>query len=142
MQRPATTGCPATTARPACPSHRLNARLAAGTTQLAPGDELAGYRVESYVARGGMAVVYRARDVALGRPVALKVIAPELAMNETFRLRFRRESELAAAIEHPNVIPIYRAGGRTAASTSRCVSSTARTSAPCWDDRAGCPWTS
>ena len=87
------------------------ARLAAGTTQLAPGDELAGYRVESYVARGGMAVVYRARDVALGRPVALKVIAPELAMNETFRLRFRRESELAAAIEHPNVIPIYRAGG-------------------------------
>ena len=86
------------------------ARLAAGTTQLAPGDELAGYRVESYVARGGMAVVYRARDVALGRPVALKVIAPELAMNETFRLRFRRESELAAAIEHPNVIPIYRAG--------------------------------
>ena len=79
-------------------------------TQLAVGDELAGYRVESYLARGGMAVVYRARDIALGRSVALKLIAPELAMNEKFRLRFMRESELAAAIDHPNIIPIYRAG--------------------------------
>lgn len=79
-------------------------------TLLAPGDVLAGYRVESYVARGGMAVVYRARDVALGRRVALKLIAPELSMNERFRLRFMRESELAAAIDHPNIIPIYRAG--------------------------------
>ena len=78
--------------------------------QLGHGDELAGYRVESYLARGGMAVVYRARDVALGRPVALKLIAPELAMNEKFRLRFMRESLLAAAIDHPNIVPIYRAG--------------------------------
>ncbi len=78
--------------------------------QLVPGDELAGHRVESFVARGGMAVVYRARDVALGRPVALKLIAPELAMNEKFRLRFIRESALAAAIDHPNIVPIYRAG--------------------------------
>ena len=78
--------------------------------QLGHGDELAGYRIESYLARGGMAVVYRARDVALGRPVALKLIAPELAMNEKFRLRFMRESLLAAAIEHPNIVPIYRAG--------------------------------
>jgi len=57
-----------------------------------------------------MAVVYRGRDVALGRLVALKLIAPELAVDEQFRLRFKRESELAAAIEHPNIIPIYRAG--------------------------------
>jgi len=78
--------------------------------ELAIGDEVAGYRVESCLARGGMAVVYRARDVALGRPVALKLIAPELAMNEKFRLRFMRESLLAAAIDHPNIIPIYRAG--------------------------------
>ncbi len=78
--------------------------------QLGHGDELAGYRVESYLARGGMAVVYRARDVALGRLVALKLIAPELAMNEKFRLRFMRESALAAAIDHPNIVPIYRAG--------------------------------
>ena len=86
------------------------APLAAGITQLAPGDELADYRVESNVARGGMAIVYRARDIVLRRPVALKVIAPELAMNENFRLRFKRESQLAAAIEHPGIIPIYRAG--------------------------------
>ena len=78
--------------------------------QLGHGDELAGYQVESYLARGGMAVVYRARDVTLGRPVALKLIAPELAMNEKFRLRFKRESLLAAAIDHPNIVPIYRAG--------------------------------
>ena len=78
--------------------------------ELVLGDELAGYRVESCLARGGMAIVYRARDVALGRPVALKLIAPELAMNEKFRLRFMRESLLAAAIDHPNIIPIYRAG--------------------------------
>ena len=78
--------------------------------QLVPGDELAGYRVESYLTHGGMAVVYRARDVTLGRPVALKLIAPELAMNDKFRLRFKRESLLAAAIDHPNIIPIYRAG--------------------------------
>ena len=79
-------------------------------TQPAPGDELAGYRIESYIARGGMAVVYRARDIALQRPVALKLIAPELAMDEQFRKRFMREPELAAAIDHPNIIPIYRAG--------------------------------
>src|SRR3954468_9980492 len=74
------------------------------------GQEFAGYRVEAYVARGGMAVVYRARDLALSRPVALKLIAPELAENATFRARFVRESELAASIDHPNVIPVYRAG--------------------------------
>lgn len=79
-------------------------------TTLAVGDIVAGYRVESHVARGGMAVVYKARDVTLGRPVALKLIAPELASNDRFRLRFMRESELAAAIDHPNIIPIYRAG--------------------------------
>lgn len=77
---------------------------------LDPGDRVAGFEIESFVARGGMAVVYRARDVSLGRTVALKVIAPELAQNEKFRLRFMRESELAASLDHPNVIPIYAAG--------------------------------
>ncbi len=74
------------------------------------GSQVAGYRVESYVARGGMAVVYRAQDVRLGRRVALKLIAPELAQNEQFRQRFMRESQLAASIDHPNIIPIYEAG--------------------------------
>lgn len=81
-----------------------------GQMMLAAGDVLAGYEIEGYIARGGMAVVYRARDLSLGRRVALKLIAPELAGNEKFRQRFIRESELAASIDHPNVLPIYAAG--------------------------------
>jgi YVTN family beta-propeller protein len=75
-----------------------------------PGDLFAGYRVESPVGRGGMGVVYRATDLSLERPVALKLIAPELAEDERFRARFLREPRLAAALDHPNVIPIYEAG--------------------------------
>ncbi|MFB9324190.1 protein kinase domain-containing protein [Cryptosporangium minutisporangium] len=74
------------------------------------GEDVDGYQVESFVARGGMAVVYKARDRRLGRPVALKLIAPELASDPTFRARFTRESELAASLDHPNVLPIYQAG--------------------------------
>ncbi|GAB6902889.1 serine/threonine-protein kinase [Kineosporia succinea] len=81
-----------------------------GRTMLSPGDVLAGYEIEGYIARGGMAVVHRARDLSLGRRVALKLIAPELAGNDKFRQRFIRESELAASIDHPNVLPIYGAG--------------------------------
>jgi serine/threonine protein kinase len=77
---------------------------------LGAGQRLAGYEVEAFVARGGMAVVYRARDLSLDRSVALKVIAPELASNDKFRQRFVRESEIAASIDHPNIIPIYAAG--------------------------------
>jgi serine/threonine protein kinase len=78
--------------------------------QFTEGDEVGGYRIESFIARGGMAVVYRARDTRLNRPVALKVLAPELTENESFRKRFMRESQLAALIDHPHIIPIYRAG--------------------------------
>ena len=74
------------------------------------GTEIAGYRVASFIGRGGMAVVYRADDLRLGRNVALKVLAPELSQNEKFQQRFMRESRLAAAIDHPNIIPIYEAG--------------------------------
>lgn len=77
---------------------------------LDPGTELAGYRIESMIARGGMGVVYRALDVQLGRPVALKLLAPELAANDKFRQRFVRESRLAASVDHPNILPIYGAG--------------------------------
>ncbi|MGW7045770.1 serine/threonine-protein kinase [Streptomyces avermitilis] len=77
---------------------------------LEPGEELAGYRIESYIARGGMAVVYLARDLSLGRPVALKLLAPELTAHTNFRARFIRESELAASVDHPNILPIYQAG--------------------------------
>jgi ABC-type branched-subunit amino acid transport system substrate-binding protein/DNA-binding beta-propeller fold protein YncE len=75
-----------------------------------PGSTFAGYRVESLVGRGGMGVVYRATDLSLERPVALKLIAPELAEDERFRERFLREPRLAASLDHPNVIPIYEAG--------------------------------
>jgi DNA-binding beta-propeller fold protein YncE len=74
------------------------------------GTELAGYRVEALVGRGGMGVVFRALDLALDRPVALKILAPELAADVEFRERFLRESRLAASIDHPNVIPVYDAG--------------------------------
>src|SRR5918996_149392 len=75
-----------------------------------PGTTFAGYRVESLIGRGGMGVVYLARDLSLDRPVALKLIAPELAQDEQFRARFLREPRLAASLDHPNVIPIYEAG--------------------------------
>jgi ABC-type branched-subunit amino acid transport system substrate-binding protein/streptogramin lyase len=74
------------------------------------GTAFAGYRVDSLVGRGGMGVVYRATDLSLGRPVALKLIAPELSEDERFRARFLREPRLAASLDHPNVIPIYEAG--------------------------------
>ena len=74
------------------------------------GTELAGYRIERLLGRGGMSVVYLADDTRLGRKVALKLLAPELAEDERFRERFLRESKLAASIDHSNVIPIYEAG--------------------------------
>jgi len=71
--------------------------------------ELAGYRVERLIARGGMASVYLAEHLRLHRKVALKLLAPELAADERFRERFLRESQLAASLDHPNVVPIYDA---------------------------------
>jgi DNA-binding beta-propeller fold protein YncE/predicted Ser/Thr protein kinase len=71
------------------------------------GTEVAGYRIEELIARGGMGVVYRATHLGLERPVALKVIARELADRNGFRERFLRESRLAARLEHPSVVPIY-----------------------------------
>jgi len=75
-----------------------------------PGSEIAGYRIESLIGRGGMAVVYRAEDLRLGRKVALKLLTPQLADSEQFRQRFIRESRLAASLDHPNIVPIYEAG--------------------------------
>ena len=74
------------------------------------GTELAGYRIEGVLGRGGMSVVYRAHDLRLKRKVALKLLAPELAEDERFRERFLRESQLAASLDHPNVVPVYEAG--------------------------------
>ena len=74
------------------------------------GSEVAGYRLEEEIGRGGMAVVYRARDVQLGRNVALKLLSPVLALDDAFRQRFIRESRAAAAVDHPYIIPIFAAG--------------------------------
>ena len=74
------------------------------------GSHVSGYRIEAAIGAGGMATVFRALDVRLGRQVALKVLAPELAGNEEFRRRFIRESRAAAAVDHPNIIPVFEAG--------------------------------
>ncbi|GAA2240712.1 MULTISPECIES: serine/threonine-protein kinase [Kitasatospora] len=74
------------------------------------GHRLAGYRLGRRIGRGGMAVVYQAEDLRLGRPVAIKLLAPELARNDVFRQRFARESRAAAAIDHPHIVPVYEAG--------------------------------
>jgi serine/threonine protein kinase len=74
------------------------------------GKEFAGYRVEARLGRGGMGVVYRATDLSLDRPVALKVLTEDLANDPEFRRRFVSESRLAASLDHPNVIPIHAAG--------------------------------
>lgn len=86
-----------------------------GSTPGVPGDfpagtRIASYRIEELVGRGGMAAVYRASDVRLGRQVALKVLASELARDDAFRQRFIRESRAGAAVDHPNVIPVFEAG--------------------------------
>ncbi len=76
------------------------------------GTELAGYRIERLIGRGGMGTLYEAEDVRLGRRVALKLLSPELAENERFHDRFLRESRLAASIDHPHIVPIYDADER------------------------------
>ncbi len=75
-----------------------------------PGSEIAGFRLEALLGRGGMGAVYRAEDARLGRKVALKLLVPELAQSDRFRDRFLRESQIAASLDHPHIVPIYAAG--------------------------------
>jgi DNA-binding NarL/FixJ family response regulator len=84
--------------------------LSAGKPELAVGSSFAGHRIDQYVGRGGMGLVFRATDCTLGRPVALKLIAPEAAGDRFSRARFQREWRLAASIDHPHVVQIYQAG--------------------------------
>jgi hypothetical protein len=74
------------------------------------GDEFAAYRLRSVLGRGGMSVVYMAENPRLGNVIALKVLAPELAGDDIFRTRFLEESRIAAAMNHPHVIPIHDMG--------------------------------
>ena len=68
------------------------------------------YDIDREVGRGAMAVVYRATEAGLGRRVALKVLPPEMTLNRELIERFKREARLAASLEHPNIIPVYREG--------------------------------
>src|SRR3954467_8850365 len=98
-----------------------------GVPELSPGEQFAGCRIDAVAGRGGMGVVYRATQLNLGRPVALKLItaahAPDRDLpvarkptppapppDRDFREPFERESRLAASIDHPNVVPVYEAG--------------------------------
>ena len=74
------------------------------------GTRIAGYLLEEKIGQGGMAVVFRAQDERLQRPVALKILSPALATDEAFRHRFIRESRSAAAVDDPHIIPVFEAG--------------------------------
>jgi serine/threonine-protein kinase len=74
------------------------------------GSTFGPYRIDALLGRGGMGVVYRAEDVRLQRRVALKLLSPQLGDDGRFRERFLRESRLAAATEHPGIVPVYEAG--------------------------------
>src|SRR5919198_2525299 len=73
------------------------------------------YELVRQIARGGMADVYLAHDLLLDRPVALKVLFPELSVDPSFVERFRREAQAAANLAHPNIVSVYDWGeeGRT-----------------------------
>jgi serine/threonine-protein kinase len=67
----------------------------------------ANYELDREIGRGGMGIVYRAKDRRLKRPVAIKVLPPELAYRSEIKSRFLREAETAAQLSHPNIVPIY-----------------------------------
>jgi serine/threonine-protein kinase len=78
--------------------------------ELTVGDTFAGHRIEALAGRGGMGVVFLATDLALDRPVALKLIAPDAALDPVFRARFEHECRAAASIDHPNAVEVFHAG--------------------------------
>jgi class 3 adenylate cyclase len=99
-----------TTDFPPLDAPRVAEPVATSLSEMEIGAEFLGYRIEELIGRGGMGVVYRAYDLRLKRTVALKLVTPELALDERFRERFARETELAMSLEHPNVVPVHDAG--------------------------------
>ena len=74
------------------------------------GTKVAGYEIEGILGHGGMGVVYEARQLALGRKVALKILAGTLGMDPSFKERFRNEGRIQAAIDHPHIVTVFEAG--------------------------------
>jgi serine/threonine protein kinase len=106
-----------------CPScgHAIDLRAVAEPTQVVrPGAEsdpwigrtVGGgrYRIDAPLGRGGMGAVYRGTQISLGRPVAIKLLSPDLSGDETFLRRFRREAGVLAALQHRNVVTIHDTG--------------------------------
>lgn len=85
-------------------------RLPDGLLELVRTDLAKEYEIQEEIGRGGMAVVYRAKEIELGRTVAIKVLPPEMALTASMAERFKREARMAASLDHPNIIPIYRVG--------------------------------
>ncbi|MFG2286768.1 serine/threonine-protein kinase [Streptomyces sp. NPDC048595] len=92
------------------PADRNRERSTAPDSSGLRGHRIAGYQLQDEIGRGGMGVVYRAQDLRLGRIVAIKLLAPERARDDTFRKRFERESQVAASLEHPHIVPVFDAG--------------------------------
>ncbi|NLW19121.1 MAG: protein kinase [Candidatus Cloacimonetes bacterium] len=74
---------------------------------LAPGSMVSGYRIEEMIGKGGMGAVYRARDTALDRVVAIKALNPDLSANSDFIRRFRNEAQIQAKLNHPNIVGLF-----------------------------------
>jgi hypothetical protein len=130
LRRSASQPCKRTRTRQADPAGNVGGRAAqqdghgimrldrARTATLAvaqPGEELRAnlggtYRLLHEISRGGMGVVYRALDLALERPVAIKMLRPDLAENHGFVETLRREAALLAGLQHPNLVQIYTFG--------------------------------
>src|SRR5215217_4288895 len=95
---------PQTGLRPPMTDDVLHSRLASALG--------AQYSLQGEIGRGGMSVVYHAHDARLNRPVAIKVLPPELAYDAGVRIRFTREAQTSAQLSHPHIVPIYDVGER------------------------------
>jgi serine/threonine protein kinase len=71
------------------------------------GTRLGNYEIESLLGRGGMGVVYKARQISLDRPVALKILPPHLSSDSSFVKRFKREARAVAKLSHSNIVQIF-----------------------------------